>query len=130
MSSEEDQIRAMTERIARRLAARGEAASSGSGEPGGEMAALRASLVDIQRRLAHIEAHLARAESHPVATAYARAPWSGGAPPQSPHPSQERFEIGEAVAELVDHFEREKMCELEPGGRPCDHCGMCSARGF
>ncbi|HEY9285232.1 MAG TPA: hypothetical protein VIP46_17390, partial [Pyrinomonadaceae bacterium] len=46
------------------------------------------------------------------------------------HPSQERFGIDEAVSELVDFFEREKVCSVEPGGKPCDQCGMCSARGF
>ena len=47
------------------------------------------------------------------------------------HPSQERFaDIGEAVSELVEFFEREKTCNVEPGGKPCDHCGMCSSRGF
>jgi hypothetical protein len=46
------------------------------------------------------------------------------------HPSQERFGIDEAVSELVDFFEREKVCSVEPGGKPCDQCGMCSSRGF
>jgi hypothetical protein len=31
---------------------------------------------------------------------------------------------------LVDFFEKEKTCSVEPGGKPCDHCAMCSARGF
>ena len=47
------------------------------------------------------------------------------------HASQERFGIEEAtVAELVEFFESEKKCSVEPGGRPCDHCAMCSSRGF
>jgi hypothetical protein len=46
------------------------------------------------------------------------------------HPSEEKFEVGEAVSELVDFFEGERHCELEPGGKPCDHCAMCSSRGF
>ena len=46
------------------------------------------------------------------------------------HPSEERFGIDEAVSELVEFFEREKVCNVEPGGKPCDHCGMCSSRGF
>jgi hypothetical protein len=51
---------------------------------------------------------------------------------QSPsHPSQERFGIEEAtVTELVEFFENEKKCSVEPGGKPCDHCAMCSSRGF
>jgi hypothetical protein len=47
------------------------------------------------------------------------------------HPSQERFGVEEAtVAELVEFFENEKKCSVEPGGKPCDHCAMCSSRGF
>ena len=47
------------------------------------------------------------------------------------HASQERFGIEEAtVTELVEFFESEKKCSVEPGGKPCDHCAMCSSRGF
>jgi hypothetical protein len=47
------------------------------------------------------------------------------------HSSQERFGIEEAtVTELVEFFENEKKCSIEPGGKPCDHCSMCSSRGF
>ena len=47
------------------------------------------------------------------------------------HASQERFGIEEAtVTELVEFFENEKKCSVEPGGKPCDHCSMCSSRGF
>lgn len=47
------------------------------------------------------------------------------------HPSQERFGIEEAaVTELVEFFENDKKCSVEPGGKPCDHCAMCSSRGF
>jgi hypothetical protein len=47
------------------------------------------------------------------------------------HPSQERFGVEEAtVAELVEFFENEMKCSVEPGGKPCDHCAMCSSRGF
>ena len=56
---------------------------------------------------------------------------SGTYVPATAHPSQEQFTgIGEAVSELVEFFEREKTCNVEPGGKPCDHCGMCSSRGF
>ena len=67
------------------------------------------------------------------------SPWLGRMPsmmgndsPQTPsHPSQERFGVEEAaVAELVEFFENEKKCTVEPGGKPCDHCAMCSSRGF
>jgi len=47
------------------------------------------------------------------------------------HPSQERFGVEEAtVAELVEFFESEKKCSIEAGDKPCDHCSMCSSRGF
>jgi len=47
------------------------------------------------------------------------------------HPSQERFGVEEAtVAELVEFFENEKKCSIDPSGQPCDHCAMCSSRGF
>jgi hypothetical protein len=40
------------------------------------------------------------------------------------HASRERF----AIAEDAD--QKEKACHFEPGGKPCDHCAMCSSRGF
>lgn len=47
------------------------------------------------------------------------------------HPSQERFNVNEAIVdELVEFFEKEKACSFEPNGKPCDHCAMCSSRGF
>lgn len=47
------------------------------------------------------------------------------------HPSEERFGIEEAtVTELVEFFEKEKQCAMDPSGKPCDHCAMCSGRGF
>jgi hypothetical protein len=49
----------------------------------------------------------------------------------SSHPSQERFNVNEAIVdELVEFFEKEKACSFEPNGKPCDHCAMCSSRGF
>jgi hypothetical protein len=75
-----------------------------------------------------------------------QSPWLGRLPamlgldnPQSAilnpqtvdHPSQERFGIEEAtVAELVEFFEKEKKCSVDPSGKPCDHCAMCNSRGF
>ena len=47
------------------------------------------------------------------------------------HPSQERFEIAEAMADAIfAGVHNEKACTFEPNGKPCDHCSMCSARGF
>lgn len=57
-------------------------------------------------------------------------PW-GGSPQSVEHASQERFGVEEAtVAELVEFFEKEKQCSIDPTGKPCDHCAMCSSRGF
>ena len=59
------------------------------------------------------------------------SPWVRDFNSAPDHPSQERFGIEEAtVAELVEFFESEKKCSVEPGGKPCDHCAMCSSRGF
>jgi hypothetical protein len=148
MSSEQDRVRELAERVARRLAdsARGESSSSSEG---GEMDALRESLSEIQRRLARIEARMTQggATEQPAPqsregastrqqptphTTPTRSTWlSGTYVPATSHPSQEQFTgIGEAVSELVEFFEREKTCTVEPGGKPCDHCGMCSSRGF
>jgi hypothetical protein len=69
----------------------------------------------------------------------AQSPWHGRLPsmlanenPHSvDHPSQQRFGVEEAtVAELVEFFENEKKCAMDPSGKPCDHCAMCSSRGF
>jgi hypothetical protein len=47
------------------------------------------------------------------------------------HSSQERFAISEAVSdELNQFFQKEKACTFEPNAKPCDHCAMCSSRGF
>ncbi|HWS56816.1 MAG TPA: hypothetical protein VN228_21950 [Pyrinomonadaceae bacterium] len=152
MSSEQDRVRELAERVARRLAGGPAAGGAREEAQGGELSALRASLSEIQRRLAHIESHLTHEEdcdhaappdetaparrraeeSPPPAATPARSMWlSGTYVPATAHPSQERFtDIGEAVSELVDFFEREKSCTVEPGGKPCDHCGMCNSRGF
>jgi hypothetical protein len=153
-SNEQDRVRELAERVARRLgdAPREQAGDETSG--GGELAAVRASLAEIQRRLTHIESHITHGEecghgarqpddarsastSSPTSptqntSSETRSTWlSGTYVPATSHPSQEQFEgLGEAVSELVEFFEREKTCTLEPGGKPCDHCGQCSARGF
>ncbi|HEX8285070.1 MAG TPA: hypothetical protein VF588_17035 [Pyrinomonadaceae bacterium] len=150
--SEQDRVRELAERVARRLADTQRGAGVGAG--GEDLAALRASLSEIQRRLAHIESHITHGEdcgdesktsgrpdnaaprrdsSAPAAAQpQTRSTWlSGTYVPATSHPSQEQFAgIGEAVSELVEFFESEKTCTVEPGGKPCDHCGQCSARGF
>ena len=160
--SEQDRVRELAERVARRLAEAAPRRQGGDGaEGGGELAALRDSLSEIQKRLAHIESHLAHGEdcahdqkpaarpgdgparrdsnanaggrgSHAPTAPQPGSTWlSGTYVPAISHPSQEQFtDLGEAVSELVEFFEREKTCTVEPGGTPCDHCGLCSARGF
>ena len=154
MSTEQDKIRAVAGRIAQRLAGGDADASDGrrAGTESDELTQLRAALRELQQRLAQVESHVAHGEGCAPhahgAGAQASARSQSGAqqspPPQSAgqqqflsstyipavHPSQERFGIDEAVSELVDFFEREKVCSVEPGGKPCDQCGMCSARGF
>ena len=50
---------------------------------------------------------------------------------RSVHPSQARFPIAEAIAdEIFSGIQKEKACTFEPNGKPCDHCSMCSSRGF
>ena len=86
-----------------------------SSDIGAEVAAIRTSLNELQNRLVQIEAKVSVPRVH--------SPWS--------HPSMERFGVEEAtVSELVDFFQGEKECSMEPGGKPCDHCAMCSSRGF
>jgi len=47
------------------------------------------------------------------------------------HPSQEKFSIPEAIADgIFDGIQKERACTFEPNGKPCDHCLMCSCRGF
>jgi|KBSSwiStaDraftv2_1062776.scaffolds.fasta_scaffold09712_1 hypothetical protein len=47
------------------------------------------------------------------------------------HASQDRFAVAEAITDaLFDLKSKEKACSFEPNGKPCDHCSMCSSRGF
>ena len=108
----EDQAKVIADRIARRMA--GNSVAPQSADIGSELAAMRASLSELQDRLVQIEAKIGGPRVH--------SPW---------HPSLDRFGVEEAtVSELVDFFQNEKACSLEPGGKPCDHCAMCSSRGF
>ena len=157
MSAEQDRVRALAERIAERVSQgeneKQERSTSNSGSD--ELADVRESLAELKRKLYTIEEHLARegndasiekrsnlaerneegASRRSQATARpplsAHSPWLSGIYVPAAHPSQERFGVEEAaVSELVDYFEKEKVCELEPGGKPCTHCDMCSTRGF
>jgi hypothetical protein len=116
-----DQARLMAERIARRVGGGSAASAQGNTDLSSELAAVRATLNELQNRLIQIESK--------VSSPKLQSPWLGGV--NASHPSQERFGIEEAtVSELVDFFQNEKTCTLEPGGKPCDHCSMCSSRGF
>ncbi|HEX8098093.1 MAG TPA: hypothetical protein VF507_08660 [Pyrinomonadaceae bacterium] len=154
MSDEQDQIRLMAERIARRVSqsvgGQKPESEGDAGEVGGELAAVRSTLAELQKRVAEVESHFPRREresprtsadvsadqsSEPARQGGAerptQAPWLSGMYVPAAHPSQERFGVEEAaVSELVEFFETEKTCSLEPGGKPCDHCAMCNTRGF
>ena len=81
-----------------------------------DVASLFASIEKLTHRLDKLESALQIRES---------------VPSLSPHPSQERFDIAEAIADSLFGIEtKEKTCTFEPNGRPCDHCSMCSSRGF
>jgi hypothetical protein len=111
---------------------------------------MRASLDDLRQKLIQIESRLTNDESQALPPSHGDAQrdaarqaataspsYTGpalrlsGMYAPTPHPSEEKFGVEEAtVSELVDYFEGAKKCELEPGGKPCDHCAMCSSRGF
>lgn len=155
MSAEQDRIRALAERIAGRLEredVRADGTQTASGAGGDdEIGQLREGLRELQQRLERIESHVGRdeargreSEGREVADAPPQHPalrpesqsapqpprWTSSIYVSAAHPSQERFDVGEAVSELVDFFESEKKCNVEPGDKPCDHCAMCSSRGF
>ncbi len=160
MSSNQDQARLIAERVARRLAgdmpARQpltEPAPPNSIESASERP--RARIIDFisngpPLRSAPSNNRPSVFEDRPqVSTAPAseffqfvpvtQSPWLGrlpsmlanATPHSTDHVSEERFGVEEAtVAELVEFFESEKKCAMDPSGKPCDHCAMCSSRGF
>jgi len=144
MATELDQARLIAERIARRVSEKPSSPRAGgngsAADIGSELAAMRVSLGELHNRLVQIESKVRAGSadtgySNPRITAQAvpltHSPWLVGVNASIAHPSQERFGIEEAtVSELVDYFQSEKTCSVEPGGKPCDHCAMCSSRGF
>ncbi len=144
MSTELDQARKIAERIARRVSSDiGPAPSRLQPKPevSAELAAVRAGISELQRKLAQLEAKVSSESedsytnlssskgASPVPLTH--SPWLAGVNASLSHPSQEKFGVEEAVvSELVDFFEKEKICSVEPGAKPCDHCAMCSSRGF
>ena len=141
MESETDQARLIAERIARKVAP-GAHETTGEKSVGSdlssELAAMRASLGDLHRRLGQIEMKVRTGSARDLISATVEpaqlrthSPWLAGVNASLGHPSEERFGVEEAtVNELVDFFQNEKQCTVEPGGKPCDHCSMCSSRGF
>ncbi len=80
-----------------------------------DLAALFAAIEKINHRLDKIE------QANPR-TASMHSP--------SVHPSLDKLNIAEAIADSIFGAEfREKACQFEPG-KPCDHCSMCNSRGF
>ncbi len=164
MSTELDHAREIAERIARRVSTenppkpnRAQPTSHvhAKQEVTSELAAVRAGLSELQRKIAQLEAkvssesiesprnlslsntaHAVSNIAHPASNTdrpvpLTHSPWLSGVNASISHPSQEKFGVEEAVvSELVDYFEKEKICSVEPGGKPCDHCAMCTSRGF
>jgi hypothetical protein len=155
MSAEQDRVRQLASRIAQRVS-ENEGGADRITASGDELASVRQSIAELKLKLANIEEHLSHENSDStekrrqaytgpeegtsteaaeserrMPPTFAHSPWLSGIYVPAAHPSQERFGVEEAaVSELVDFFEKEKVCELEPGGKPCTHCDMCSTRGF
>ena len=101
-----DQINNIAETIARIV-------NSG---PEPEIQTLRDSIDKLSARLDKLES-----SSLPFASKYKQ---------QLAHQSLDRFAVAEAIAHSIFGPEAKEMaCTFEPD-RPCDHCSMCSSRGF
>jgi hypothetical protein len=46
------------------------------------------------------------------------------------HPSLDKYAVLEALQDPNSNTSIEKTCSFEPNDKPCDHCSMCSSRGF
>jgi hypothetical protein len=148
MSTELDHAREIAERIARRVGsspAPNETTGRTQPKPEltSELAAVRASLSELQRKIAQLEVKVSSDATDSAINfnlsntgsaskvPSTHSPWLAGINAPFSHPSLEKFGVEEAVvSELVDYFEKEKTCSVEPGAKPCDHCAMCSSRGF
>lgn len=147
MYPEPDHARAIAERIARRVASRNLTADQPmKSEVTAEIAIVRANINELQQRLAQLEEQLRNEpraltrnaspfSDQPLAATpsvpYTHSPWLAGVNAIAAHAAEERFGVEEAtINELVDFFQSEKVCSLDPSGKLCDHCAMCSARGF
>jgi hypothetical protein len=101
-----------TEKIAGTIAKLLQAESQGS-----DLAAVFAAIEKVNNRLDKLEA---AAVSMPPTFP----------DPLYSHPSLDKLNIAEAIADSIfDGRYKEKACQFEPD-KPCDHCSMCSSRGF
>jgi len=81
---------------------------------------LRASLEKINQRLDKIESQIINQDS--------KFKIQNSKPI---HVSQEKFtNLEELADEIIANLQNEKACPYEPTAKPCDHCAMCSSRGF
>jgi hypothetical protein len=87
--------------------------------PANDLSAIKASIDSINSRLTKLE------------SMGSQIPISAMLTQHSHHPSLDKLAIAEAIADQIFGGEgKEKACTFEPNGKPCDHCGMCSSRGF
>ncbi len=151
MTSNQDPARLIAERVARRLggqsASRQTSATNGapsssevprarvinfisSAPPARTHSSIKSSAAEPPEKTESIPASAPQVAQSPWLAPFARSVGQAS-PPPADHPSQERFGVEEAaVSELVEFFENEKQCTVDPSGKPCDHCAMCSSRGF
>ena len=89
-------------------------------KPNDEFSALQSTLEKINQRLDKIESQI-----------IPQNPKFQIPNPKSNHASQDKFlSLGELADEIINSMQNEKACPYEPTGKPCDHCAMCSSRGF
>lgn len=101
-----------TEKLAVKIAKLLEAEPQGS-----DLAAIFAAIEKINHRLDNLEAAAASGSA-------------SSSDPKGGHPSLDKLSVAEAIAgSIFDGRYKEKACQFEPG-KPCDHCSMCSSRGF
>jgi len=150
VSTNQDTARLIAERVARRLAGdatHGQTAAAAANRDDHNSERLRARVINFiaQAPPARTPSSIGATGDRPSEPAANSAPRITQSPWLAPfsgtfgqtgaqsieHPSQERFGVEEAtVSELVEFFENEKQCSVDPSGKPCDHCAMCSSRGF
>ena len=88
--------------------------------PNGDFNSLQSSLEKINQRLDRIESQIS-VENFKFQISSSK-PF---------HSSQEKFTNLEDLAdEIINNSQNEKACPYEPTSKPCDHCAMCSSRGF